>query len=303
MKLDRQKILSSYPWLRDRDRKFIVSASYDGMACASFLAHHFHWTLEGYYDLSSIWLSEEGINNSKDLIWVDLNILPHKAKSVGGHIVSLDGSVPTGFDSSCNPNILANLTIKDFKSKFPMSTLLFLLWLHNIEIRKNEMARLLVLNSDDTWLKVQNYPENSARWINMLDEYSWNDLFKGITSRAFEKKIDTLLYPDIHSSYISPKYGKLVSKHLQIKSRQVIFNPDWDLDIINSLLDGFAESLGWTPPNVPHIVRSIKGSSHKLKISDMRSRGIGSLIKEHKIFSYAFSSPRTFSYTTFNSFK
>mgnify|MGYP001205697514 CR=1 FL=1 len=302
MKLNRKEILSLYPWLRDSDRKFVVSASYDGLICASFLTHHLHWSLEGYYDLSSIWLSENGLKNNKNLIWVDLNILPLKAKSVGGHIVSLDGKFPDGFKSSCNPNILAKLTAKDFKSKFPMSTILFLLWLHNIEIRSNDMAKLLVLNSDDTWLKFQNYKENFEKWITMLQDYRWSALFKGVATKNFEKKIDSLLYPDIHKSHISPKYGRLISKYEGIRSRQVLFNPDWDLDIVNTLLEQFSIYLGWTSPNIPSIARAFNGSSHKIKISDVKNQGIDTVIKKHKIFSYAFSSPKMFSYTTFNKF-
>ena len=302
MTFDRNEILLKYPWLKDRDRSFIVSASYDGLICASFLAHYFHWNLEGYYDLSSIWLSDKAIKKGKELIWVDLNILPLKAKSIGGHIVSLDGTIPNGFKSSCNPNILAELTIKDFKSKFPLSTLIFLLWLHDIKIRDNIIARLLVLNSDDTWLKIQNYTDNVNKWEKILGNYNWKKLFKGVNSKAFEKDIDTLLYPDIHSSYIKTKYGKLTSKHMKIKSRQVTFNPDWDLDIINVLLDEFAEHLSWTKPKVPQIIKSIDGESCKLKIKDVRDIGIDKAIKKYKIFSYAFSSSNIFSYTSFDSF-
>ncbi|SVD20634.1 uncharacterized protein METZ01_LOCUS373488, partial [marine metagenome] len=78
MVFQRNKLFSSFPWLKKKNLPMIVSADYDGLICASFLHHHLNWQLEGYYDLSSIWVSENGMQKKKDLIWVDLNILPQQ---------------------------------------------------------------------------------------------------------------------------------------------------------------------------------------------------------------------------------
>ena len=32
---------------------------------------------------------------------------------------------------------------------------------------------MLVLHSDSTWLKFQNYKENSMNWMNILSDYQW----------------------------------------------------------------------------------------------------------------------------------
>ena len=303
MKLDRQKILSSYPWLRDRDRKFIVSASYDGMACASFLAHHFHWTLEGYYDLSSIWLSEEGINNSKDLIWVDLDIVPKAGKTLGGHIVMLDKQLPAGLKSSCNPNILHNISSDSFNQKYPLSTLSFLLWLFNISIPANNMAQFLVLHSDSTWLKYQKYTKNFSNWLSILDDYRWDTLFKNIDSIDFEKNIDQKFYPLMIQMSASSGFSKLQSKHLHIKSREYQFNPDWDEDVIFNLFDLFGQYLFWGPPMLPQIVRKIKGKKYSISIEDVKGMGLNNFIKKNKVFSYAITSSKTIKYTIFETIK
>ena len=79
-------------------------------------------------------LSTLAIENKKDLIWVDLNILPKSGKSLGGHIVSLNEDTPDGFTTSCNPNVLIQLNNTNFKDKFPFSTLIFLLWIYNKKI-------------------------------------------------------------------------------------------------------------------------------------------------------------------------
>ena len=117
MKIDRKNIFKRYTWLSEKKRPFIISTDYDGLICASFLSHYLQWDLVGYYDYNSIWLSKEAKKNKKDIIWVDLNILPKQGRAVGGHIISVDGKIPQGFSSSCNPNILYHLTSNDFHSR------------------------------------------------------------------------------------------------------------------------------------------------------------------------------------------
>ena len=160
MVFQRNELITRFPWLMEKDHSMVISADYDGLICAAFLHHHLNWKLEGYYDLRNIWISKNGLSEKKNLIWVDLNILPRQGRAIGGHIISLSSDVPKGFQSSCNPNILAGITSSEFQKKFPFSTLIYLLWLNNVEIKKDLLARLLVLHSDSTWLKYQHYHEN-----------------------------------------------------------------------------------------------------------------------------------------------
>ena len=132
----RDDIIKKFPWINKKGQKFIVSADYDGLICASLLNHIKGWKLVGYYNLESIWISSEAKKNKTDVIWVDLNILPRQGRSIGGHITSIKDEIAPGFDTSCNLNIIAKLNSSKFNKKFPMSTLLFFLWLYNIHIPK-----------------------------------------------------------------------------------------------------------------------------------------------------------------------
>ena len=127
MIFDTQTIFNKYPWLLKKQLPMIVSSNYDGLICASFLHHYLNWELVGYYNHESLWVSDSAISQKENIIWVDLNILPKQGKAVGGHIVSVDGFIPKGFETSCNPNILNNLTAHSFHEKFPFSTLIFLM--------------------------------------------------------------------------------------------------------------------------------------------------------------------------------
>lgn len=300
MEFKRNKILSSYPWLKDKELPFVISADYDGLICASFLHHHFKWKLSGYYNFSSLWISENIRNNIDDLIWVDLNILSKKGKAIGGHIVSIDGEFPKGFKSSCNPNILANLNANNFELKFPFSTLIFLLWLFDIEIEKDLLARLLVLHSDSSWLKYQEYKHNANQWCDYLKKYNWRWLFQKVNSSTFERRIDEILYPELKKIGAVSSLSKLTSKKLNIKSRQFQFNPDWDEDVILNLFKLFGNKLKWTPPELPIIKYRLEGHRKKIELQDVKKYGLSSFLKSNNVFSYAITSPDTFNFTTFN---
>ena len=277
----------------------VVSADYDGLICAALLHHYLSWKLEGYYDLKNIWISKKGLAEKKNLIWVDLNILPRQGRAIGGHIISLSGDIPDGFQSSCNPNILAGITASQFKRKFPFSTLIYLLWLHNVEIKHDLLARLLVLHSDATWMKYQHYPENCNKWQKDLGDYNWKWLFQRVNTKTFEKRVDGELYPLLQNIQAVSGKSKLKSQHLHIQSRQYQFNPDWDEDVVLKLLKLFGKTLGWTPPETPEIVQSIEGIRHKVPLAFIKEKGLVNFLHEKRVFSYAIPSPRIFNFTSF----
>ena len=299
MIFNRDELITRFSWLVEKDLSMVVSADYDGLICAAFLHHYLNWKLEGYYDLKNIWISKNGLSEKKNLIWVDLNILPRQGRAIGGHIISLSGDVPSGFQSSCNPNILAGITSSEFKRKYPFSSLIYLLWLHNIEIKKDLLARLLVLHSDAAWLKYQHYTNNCILWQKKMDDYNWKWLFQRVITKTYEKRVDEELYSLLHSMGAVSGKGKLNSKHLNISSRQYQFNPDWDEDVVLKLLQLFGKTLGWTPPEIPTIVKSIEGIRQKVPLAIVKENGLENFLQERKVFSYAIPSPRIFNFTSF----
>ena len=303
MEIKRSQIIKQFSWLKKKNCNSIISANYDGLICASFLNHFLNWELVGYYDLQNIWISEKARTKKTEIIWVDLNILPINGRALGGHIVSINNEIPKGFDSSCNPNILVKLSSNDFKYKYPFSTIIFLLWLYNIEVFEKDESKFALLNADDVWLKYQKYHMNCNLWIKTLKNYNWIKLFNGIDSKTFEKRINNKYYPLFESNKFFNQKGKIISKHYNIQSKQLIINPDWDEDIILNLFDYFAKVLGWTPPNLPIITERIDGIKNKVALKKVRDFGMRNFIKKNKVFSYAITSNRTLSYTIFDNMK
>ena len=161
------------------------------------------------------------------------------------------------------------------------------------------MARLLVLHSDATWLKFQHYTDNCNKWQKDLGEYNWKWLFQDVNTKTFEKQIDEELYPLFHKIQAVSGKSRLKSKHLNIRSRQYQCNPDWDDDVILQLINLFGKTLGWTPPNIPSITRSIEGVRQKVPLAFIKQNGLSNFLKENRVFSYAIPSPRIFNFTSF----
>jgi len=244
-------------------------------------------------------VSDNAIKHKDDIIWVDLNILPKQGRAIGGHIVSIQDELPNGFQSSCNPNILAGLTSQEFHSKFPFSTLIYLMWLHNIPVRNDLFARLLVLQADATWLKIQHYPNNINTWKSYLTDYSWEQLFQRTNSALFDKRMDQFLYTKLKELGAYSGKGKLTSTHSKIRSMQYQCNPDWDEDVILALFQLIGNHLKWTPPTLPKISKRIDGIRNKVPLVEVKSVGLNEFIRTRKVFSYAIPSPRILNYTSF----
>ena len=303
MEIKRKEIIKRFPWLMEKKCQFIVSASYDGLICASFLNHFLKWDLVGYYDFEHLWISEKAQKNKKEIIWVDLNILPIEGRAIGGHIVGYNNEIPSGFSTSCNPNILVQLSSNDFKYKYPFSTIIFLMWLHNKKVFDNNDSRFAILNADDAWLKYQKYTSNCKLWQKSLTDYDWNHLFNNVEKKIFEKKIIQTYYPFFEAQGIFTQTGKIKSKYYNLSSRQSWYNLDWDEDFVLKLFDYFGEKLEWTPPKLPIISKRIDGIKSKTELRNIKEQGINSFIKKNKVFSYAITSTKTLSYTIFKKMK
>ncbi len=301
MKIKRSHIIKKFPWIVKKNQQYIISASYDGLICAAFLKHFLNWELVGYYNFENLWISKKAKNNKNNIIWIDLNILPIKGRAIGGHIVAYNNQIPKGFDTSCNPNTLIRLSEKDFQYKYPFSTIVFLMWLHNKYVV--EKAKFTLFHSDDVWLKYQKYNSNCKLWQKALTDYDWDLLFEGIEKKSFEKKVSQKYYPFFESNHFFNQTGKIKSKYYNITSKQLWFNPDWDEDIILNLCDYFAQTLDWEPPKLPSIDNRIDGIKNKIALSKVKSQGISHFINSNNVFSYAITSTKTLSYTVFNNRK
>ena len=132
-----------------------------------------------------------------------------------------------------------------------------------------------------------------------MGDYNWKWLFQRVNTKTYEKRVDEELYPLLHSMQAVSGKGKLRSNYLNIQSRQYQFNPDWDEDVVLKLLRLFGKTLGWTPSEIPEIVKSIEGIRQKVPLALIKEKGLSNFLQKRRVFSYAIPSPRIFNFTSF----
>ena len=152
-------------------------------------------------------------------------------------------------------------------------------------------------------VRQQNYNKNCQDWIGKFPGFNWEKLFFEVNSKSFDQSIDQLLYPSLLSINAMKTFGKLKSNFLNITNKELVINPDWDEDSIMCLFQLIANHLNWNTPNLPKIVKRIDGMKNKCLLSDVKKIGLNQFLENNHIFSYAITSPKYFSYTSFGKSK
>jgi len=295
--LKRKEVFQRFPWLRERDRPMVISTDADGLLSAAFLHHHLGWQVTGYYDSATLWLSAMTDKQRERLVWVDLDICRPGCPALGHHILTLTGATSPALGYVCNPNLLAGIGADDFKSKYPFSTIVFLLWLHEVALRRDLMARLLVLHADSGWINCQHYGDNCRSWQHRLPGYDWRWLFNQVDTERFEQRMRDQLYPRLERLGTCHSQGLTRSRHLGLAGGQLRFNPDWDEDIILGLYSLAGTYLKWSPPSAPVIVRRMEGRRTTAPLESAASKGFPGKLISSGVFSYAIISRDSINFT------
>ncbi|KKU59355.1 MAG: hypothetical protein UX81_C0010G0018 [Parcubacteria group bacterium GW2011_GWA2_47_12] len=173
MKLDYETVLTTHPWIVERNQNCILSPDSDGLLCGLFMSHYLGWKIRGFYD-GKVLLVEKGII-PRDCVFLDMEIYRDGVRSIGQHMILFDKKNPPkgwgAFNQCISANNLHNYDFKnDFKSKYPLGTIHLLAALvaarHPIEIKKDAISSLLY--TDGTFKNQFNYPENCLEWLEFL---------------------------------------------------------------------------------------------------------------------------------------
>ena len=162
--LNRTDITHQYPWLTQRRRPMIIGNDIDALLSAQFLYHVLDWTVAGFYNYTSLY--HDPAIDPRECVWVDLDVYHADLLSIGHHILRPTPAdrIP-GHRASVNPNLLRGIDQTNFVHKYPLGTIHFLLWLHDIRIRNRRPARLMLWLADSTWINAQRYRANVRDWL------------------------------------------------------------------------------------------------------------------------------------------
>lgn len=291
--LRRRDIFRRFPWLAKQDQLMVLSADVDGLLSATLLHHHLGWRVAGYYDCATLWLSRQGLAHRAELVFIDLDIARPGCPSLGHHILTMDIHIPAGLGHICNPNLLAGIGVDRFTDKYPFSTVLFLLWLHEIALRHSLMARLLVLHADSSWLNARRYGENCRVWQRRLPDFDWRWLFQQVAAPQFQRRMEDQLYVRLERLGIP----RSVPAGQGQPGNQLRLNPDWDDDLILGLYDLAGTYLKWSPPPAPSMDHRLEGRRESAALRTVAPEGLPAWVKAKGVFSYAITSRDTLNFT------
>ena len=195
----------------------IIGNDLDALMSACLLKKHYGWDILGIYDLTNIWhgisLPElvEKINQNK-VVAIDLDIYHPKIPSVGHHILTMTSkdTIP-GHVNSLNPNLIRGIHNSQFRRKYPLGTIHFLLWLLGDTSNMSDSARDLAWLVDSSYINGQShrYRDNVGEWIRVyFNDPAYLKHFDMIDTLEFEERIKSL----INTIATDPESRSLVDK-------------------------------------------------------------------------------------------
>jgi hypothetical protein len=181
-KIDYDSIIQNYPWIMQKEQNCILSPDSDGLLCGIFMSNYLNWRIRGFYD-GKVMLLEKNFS-AEDCVFLDMEVFRKKIRSVGHHMVQFNKKKkPSDWNNYSNciqPNNLRDYDgYHDFRLKYPLATIHFLIGLVGSKIKFNipETAICPLFFTDGTFNVLFKYPENVLNWLNYLRaNEDWNPL-------------------------------------------------------------------------------------------------------------------------------
>ena len=306
---DRGLICASFlPFARpDYVEGMVIGDDLDSLLSAMYLHQQFGWPVSGVYcRYTQLWHSDppavfrEKLYAGK-LFAVDLDIYHAAVPGLGHHIISLkNGDNLPGHTHSLNPNALRGFSVRqDFRRKYPLATIHFLLWLY----RKNHLspeAEMLVWLADSSFINAQQYRENLEEWVtNFLDLPAFVQILPTLQTPDFEQKLkDLILKPMDGNPLARPSRSIYKSRHLGLNGFQCQFeNPNVQNTALQSLLNLLADLTAWKRLPLPTRFDGFwEGKRREIPVSELKLP-LGDWLEREGVFSYAFTYKDRLNYT------
>lgn len=266
-----EKVFEMYPWLGLRNQNMITHNDFDGILTALILHEELGWNLVGVYDLSKLYVDETFTGDLKETIYVDLDVTHKSFKSLGHHILGSEEG------NHLNINRLFGIGHNRYKSKYPLSTALFLCWLFDRKISDfTPLAQLFLIHSDSAWKNHQLYTRNVVQWLERLNMTEVKNLLD-----------DPRVIPSIEKFVLPHTYGSNHQCSFTVRKNKFVFkNTTYDMQ---KYVNNLSKILGFKEMKLPE--RVVEKYAFKRTQYDIPNKNLDLLLKElqlkHKIFSYS----------------
>ncbi len=279
-------------------RGMVIGNDLDSVISACYLKQRFGWDVVATYDYATLWAAGEpgfGANLAAGAyLALDLDIYHPQIYSIGHHIIEHHHSdrLP-GHARTLNPNCLRGVTVSNFRRKYPLATIHFLLWLFDEEPASRD-GRVAVWLADSAYINAQShrFADNAREWVD-------NYLKCGFLARTlplvdtpdFERVLQTRLFPALAGNPLCSNSGQVVSRHLGLSGYQGQWrDPNAQRDSVLDLFGRIAKITGWNPPDLPNRFRGVCGQRQTLSLKEILSKygSLDTFLESEKVFSYVF---------------
>ncbi len=297
---NRSDILTRYPWLQQRRRPMIIGNDIDALLSAQFLYHVLDWTVAGFYNYTTLY--HDPAVKLSECVWVDLDIYHADLPSIGHHILrpGPTDQIP-GHSATVNPNLLRGIDQTDFAHKYPLGTIHFLLWLHDIRIRNRRPATLLLWLSDSLWINAQRYRANVRDWLtHWISVPELLETFEQTETPDFEAEMQTQVLNRLAIAELEPGNVQNVSMNLGLGGYQCAWDKPEDLPKVRRVTDLIYRTFGWSNLSFPAAFTAVPGQRRSAKLSDLVKQhgSFDNFLANEKVFSYVIPNKDRVNYTT-----
>lgn len=307
---DTSRIIESFPPFANpvSVQGMVIGNDLDSVISACFLKSRFGWDVAAVYDYKTLWYSadEENFINKffeGHYAAIDLDIYHPSIFSLGHHILEQNSAdVLTGHARSLNPNLIRGMNVSNFKRKYPLGTIHFLVWLFG-ESDLSRQAKFMMWLADSAFINAQShrFSKNAVEWVK---DYFKSDYLLNMTERVdligFEESLQKEIFPALKINALVTNSGQVMSRHFNLSGYQCQWNdPNRENKSICDLFQIVSALTGWAAPNFPDQFLKVQGRRHKITTEEV-ARRFGSLDKflaDEKVFSYVFPYRDSVNYT------
>ncbi|MDD2923376.1 MAG: hypothetical protein PHQ36_13915, partial [Anaerolineales bacterium] len=203
---------------------------------------------------------------------------------------------------SLNPNLVRGINVSNFKRKYPLGTIHFLVWLFGEE-DLSRRAKFMMWLADSAFINAQShrFRANAIEWVG---DYFKSDYLLNMTERVdligFEESLRREIFAALETNPLAVNSGQVKSRHFNLSGYQCQWNdPNRERESIAGLFEIISTLTGWAAPNLPQKFLKIEGGRQKITTEEI-ARRFGSLDKflaDEAVFSYVFPYRDSVNYT------
>ena len=307
---DRTKIAFSFePFTKpDSIHGMVIGNDLDSVVSACFLKSLFGWDVAAIYDYKMLWYSATEKDflarfSNGDYVAIDLDVYHPNIFSLGHHILeSAPSDVLAGHARSLNPNFIRGINVSNFKRKYPLGTIHFLVWLFN-QTDLTRAAKFTMWLADSAFINAQShrFRENALEWAR---DYFQSGYLLNMTERVdlpgFEEALQKEIFPALKNNPLASNSGQVKSRHFDLSGYQCQWSdPNRERESIAELFQIVSALTSWTAPHLPNQFLKVEGKRQKITADEIAKRfgTLDKFLSDEKVFSYVFPYRDSVNYT------